>query len=748
MKKLYILFLFLFMELFLVAQSRWVNYTYTNTVTCLERTGTFWWAGTTGGLIRYDTVDKSVTLYNRGNSEIPADYINDLTVDDNGTLWVATHNGLARYEGGRQFSAFGPFTGSLYSDNVLFVRNEKGKGLWVATDTALTFYDGTTWLHYFEDNLGTKLVNLSYLYPVSPHGVIYSNNNQVKLLDHAGKFSDFQYPGNSVSGMAYDGLNQLYVSPKPPLGNGFYEQSSQWDHFTSSNSPLANDNVFNIKNDPKFNVYFLHQNGFTMKTASGNYWNNETSDNFPALSGLVTTAIYPDSLGALGLAGGLLPYSFTESYIVGYTSRMVLSDVVDLNKSPLRTNDVRDVIFRNGKKYIATRGVGVWDIDNHLIKEYRSGSTVLTNFMGAMDVDIFGRIWCADQSIRNEGKPGGFALIDHGKVTEIKGDSILGFPISGVDAIQWETTATSPDTTGVLWISYWGNRKGIAWYDGKTWSIFPDTTGAPLGFTQFVNDDNGVKWFATMSGIFSYDGKKLTSYWNIAPIHQVTCVAKDKEGNLWFGGKPDEHLGWKGGLAKFNGKTWQVYDIDNSLLPDNYVTSIAVDTTGVIWAGTRNGGILKMKWPHSQVISQKIDSPLDNDFIWKITVDRSTNDVWILNHNAGIFIFNEKGVIHTGIKDNPDISQNPGVLLQQNYPNPFKGSTIISYSIPESSGTVHVVLNIFNLLGQKINTLVNTTQHPGKYEIAFRSTGLNPGIYFYQLNMGNYSTIRKMLLTK
>ncbi len=742
MKKIYFI-ITLVMATFTLHAQRWINLTYTNTVTSIARTGTSWWVGTTGGLMKYDTADQSVTLYNCGNSELPADYINDLTVDDNGTLWVATHNGLARHENGPQFSVFSPATGSLYSKNVLFARYEKGKGLWIATDTALTFYDGNTWLHYFEDDQGNKLENISYIYPVPGYGVIYANDNQIKSLDHNGKFSDSQFPGTGARGIAYDAMNNLYVADWNANG-GFYEQTSSWNYFDRDNSPLPDNQIYDVRNDGRMNVYFLHNNGFSMKTGSGNYWNIETENTDNRLDGLITTAIYPDTIGALGLAGGLLPYTFKESYDGGYSSYFTFSSVVNLNKSDLESNSVWSVIFRNGKKYIGTRSVSIWDVDNHLIKRYNS---VSNNPIGSMDVDIFGRIWCADRGSRNEGTGTSFAMIDHGKVTDLKLDSILGFPISGVDAIQWETTGISGnDTTGKLWISYYGNRDGIAWYNGKTWNTFPDTTRVPQGFTQFVTDNNGVKWFATMGGIYSYDGKKLTDYWNIAPIHQATCVAKDKNGNLWFGGKPDEQSGWKGGLAKFDGSTWILDDKGNSSLPDMYVTSIAVDSSGTIWAGTHNGGILKMKWPNSIVISQGKDSPLDNNDIVKIAVDIATNDVWIINRNAGIFVYNENGILHTAVQNQLDTQDNNQIILNQHYPNPFTESTTFSFIIPKTQGTVPVSVNVYNIVGQKVKTLVNSRKTPGKYSVQFHAVGLIPGIYFYQLKAGNYSAFKKMLL--
>lgn len=83
--------------------------------------------------------------------------------------------------------------------------------------------------------------------------------------------------------------------------------------------------------------------------------------------------------------------------------------------------------------------------------------------------------------------------------------------------------------------------------------------------------------------------------------------------------------------------------------------------------------------------------------------------------------------------------------LQQNYPNPFNPSTSIKFEIKE---TAHVTLNIYNVMGQQVASLVNRTLTPGSYETTFDASDLSAGIYFYQLRAGHFSAVRKMVLSK
>ncbi|MFX0138220.1 MAG: right-handed parallel beta-helix repeat-containing protein [Candidatus Hodarchaeota archaeon] len=104
-----------------------------------------------------------------------------------------------------------------------------------------------------------------------------------------------------------------------------------------------------------------------------------------------------------------------------------------------------------------------------------------------------------------------------------------------------------------------------------------------------------------------------------------------------------------------------------------------------------------------------------------------------------------KSNVWTGIK-----KQDKQFLLNefsvcQNYPNPFNNSTIIRYSIPRSS---LVTLEIYNVRGQKIKTLLYRQQEAGTYEIVWEGSALPSGIYFYRIKACGSSQMRKCLLVK
>ena len=83
--------------------------------------------------------------------------------------------------------------------------------------------------------------------------------------------------------------------------------------------------------------------------------------------------------------------------------------------------------------------------------------------------------------------------------------------------------------------------------------------------------------------------------------------------------------------------------------------------------------------------------------------------------------------------------------LEQNYPNPFNPNTTIKYNLDKPN---YVKLTIFNLKGQEIETIVNGFQTSGEYEINWQAEGLPSGIYFYRLQVGDFSETKKLVLQK
>ena len=95
---------------------------------------------------------------------------------------------------------------------------------------------------------------------------------------------------------------------------------------------------------------------------------------------------------------------------------------------------------------------------------------------------------------------------------------------------------------------------------------------------------------------------------------------------------------------------------------------------------------------------------------------------------------------------NVEVSSQPEEYsLSQNYPNPFNPTTTIDFSIPQSG---NVKLKVFNSIGEEVATLINDYKEAGSYQVNINSKNLTSGIYFYKIEAGNFSSIKKMILLK
>ena len=124
----------------------------------------------------------------------------------------------------------------------------------------------------------------------------------------------------------------------------------------------------------------------------------------------------------------------------------------------------------------------------------------------------------------------------------------------------------------------------------------------------------------------------------------------------------------------------------------------------------------------------------------------------LLNVVCGYPDMENQVTVSTSALSNVDEAALPNKFaLHQNYPNPFNPSTQISFDVPVSSD--QVMLTIYNVLGQNVNTLANEVMSAGKYTLEWNATDqmgnpVSSGIYFYELRSNSFTSRKKMLLIR
>jgi hypothetical protein len=179
------------------------------------------------------------------------------------------------------------------------------------------------------------------------------------------------------------------------------------------------------------------------------------------------------------------------------------------------------------------------------------------------------------------------------------------------------------------------------------------------------------------------------------------------------------------------GTTWTTVD---SGLTDTYVNALTSSGT-ILFAATASGGVFYSasfgKWWGAN------DSGMAYTSVGALAV--SGTILFAGTSGSGVWRF---PLLVEGV---PSEKIPTGFRLQQNYPNPFNPSTTISFDLP-TSGLVR--LKIFDLLGRSAATLIQEFEFPGHHVVEFKGTGMSSGVYFYELQFGSSTIVRRMTLIR
>ncbi len=264
------------------------------------------------------------------------------------------------------------------------------------------------------------------------------------------------------------------------------------------------------------------------------------------------------------------------------------------------------------------------------------------------------------------------------------------------------TNYSNPPAFQIFFNINWGDTTGLGY--GGFW---PLTVDYMVDLSTALNPDSNL----TQIPIYYYDGD-----WNGA--------------NETFAEVPDAYA------------TFAVNDDDNIVEVSVPRTAINAGTDIMPWVyvvGDENWDNEEY-WPNTAVEGWSDDDPpvyyaLDYNFI-------SGNSVKKIADHALI----------TGVEDSaPDYSTVKGFGLVQNYPNPFNPSTIISFQL---SHTQNITVDIYNMLGQKVATLINNKAlAAGTNKVRWdgrdsAGNSVTSGVYLYRISTNNYSVTKKMMLLK
>ena len=258
--------------------------------------------------------------------------------------------------------------------------------------------------------------------------------------------------------------------------------------------------------------------------------------------------------------------------------------------------------------------------------------------------------------------------------------------------------------------------------------IWTGGSGMTMSPVLFKSTDGGIQWQKMDDSLCTFGCDNACYSLAIVPQHADTV-----------------YLGMDGHVLKSTdaGAHWQETGLKNiqagffgiavNPLNDLHIVTFSRADTSVVYESFNGGDSWK-----------SIPNPISSFKIFEMTtIVEEGQFILFFATNAGVYQYKTTpDNIHS--KQN---AQTPaGFMLMQNYPNPFNPATVIRYQL---SAVSEIRLDIYNVLGQKVQTLVKERQKAGKYFVTFHAEGLSSGIYYYKLSAKDgFSKTRKMLLIR
>jgi ligand-binding sensor domain-containing protein len=602
----------------------WRTYTKVTSIQALTTQGDYLWAGTNGGVVRWNTNDDSYVKYTTADG-LAGNVVTAIASDLTGKLWVGTlEYGASKFDG-TNWTTYTTASG-LAGDSINAIASDSAGNVWIGTgyyDGAFFYglgvskFDGVNWTNYNENNglAGNNITSIavdsigniwfgtgyecSHGGQCGAHGVSkFDGSTWTNYTTADGLAGDYitaiasDLAGNMWFGTAYGGVSKfdgttwttyldMGLIDRDALGNVWFitnDGLSKFDgtSFTTYTKPdgLPGYEITAIASDPAGNVWVGTNEG--LSKFDGSTWATYTTAD--PLAGNYVNAIASDPMGNLWIAGG-------DCYEYGCFDNGV-SRFDGTNWTTYTTADglagdwiTAIAVDKDGNMWFGTAGCsvcssnGVSRFDGTHWTTYTTADGLADNYVVSIASDPNGNLWFGSREIC----PKLGCVGSHG--------------VSKFDGINWTTyttadgladnsvTTIASDAHGNLWFGTPG--KGVSKFDGASWTTYTTADGLSSDEVNAIaSDAGGNLWFGTNEGVSKFDGVNWTTY-NTANggMGRVTAITSDLVGNIWAGGY---------GVNKFDGTSWATYTTINGLA-DNRILALESDPAGNLWSGTYGG---------------------------------------------------------------------------------------------------------------------------------------------------------------
>ncbi|MFH1526605.1 MAG: T9SS type A sorting domain-containing protein, partial [Bacteroidota bacterium] len=288
--------------------------------------------------------------------------------------------------------------------------------------------------------------------------------------------------------------------------------------------------------------------------------------------------------------------------------------------------------------------------------------------------------------------------------TQLKSGDVIEYRLKAVDVSSNGNTAVIPET-GFLQIPI---ERGFKFTSAKN-KFIEDNNTISVRDTVTVNDDILID---------DIDIYFKSSHQRFSDL-EIKFKGATGTTKTWFQRPGLDTKYSNSGYANIIFDDEAEFGIDNPIYPDSTIAE-GIFTPSLLDLSSYEGSSAKGKW---------IIYAYDRESGFSGSIEE-----W------GLII---RGKNLTGIEE--EKVQPTAFSLSQNYPNPFNPKTVIKFQVPSSK---FIKLEVYDILGREIQTLVNAPMSAGEHEVTFKGSKLPSGVYIYTLKVNEFSQSRKMLLLK
>ena len=563
----------------------------------------YMWIATSDGLNRYNGSEFEVYRYKKdSNTSLSGNYISTIAEDSYGNIWVGTSRGLNKINPEtKEIKVYLPdINGCKLSDyNITEILIDSNNKIYIATTDGLNIYDekNDNFTRAYENKYGENSLTSQFIYTIAEDknkdlwigtedGLNRVNRKTNTITKYYADGLSNSITDNFIYKLYVDDLNNLWIGTYNGGLNKLNIYTNKMDFYINNpkdSKSIAGNSIRYILKDSNDIIWVATNNGLSRLDEKNNSFTNYKSKIYDTQS-LVSNNI-------LSLFEDNSGSIWVGTYD-GISIFNVQDAFINYKKDPFDSNSLSDNMIagiykdEDGFLWVGTvhEGLNVIDRENNIISKYKSSNN---------DNSL------SDDNIRD---------------------------ITGIDNEIWiatENGLTKYDKNTNKFTKYFrGNDNSL---------ISNDVRGLYI-------DSDGILWIATNDGICSFDRKDtFKSYKDIFLESHIfetmfSDINEDKDGIIWIGSSID------GGLIKLNKHTNEVKSYrndedDENSISFNIIKSIAVDENNNIWVGTQYG-LNKFNREDETFTRYTESDGLSNNFVYGVLIDEE-NDLW-MSTNYGI----------------------------------------------------------------------------------------------------------------